>query len=239
MCGGGGGGDGGYGERQDKMKREQDKAIQSINLVFGKGDGTPVWRNRTAREAGEAPRSYDTTVRDANLAARDQLYGTIRNDSEARLLDTLGKDRSKAEREVRFQLARQGLMGGSADIDQGRELLEQFQEGSLEARNAATASANSARGADETTRVNLINNVRSGMAESDALSAAFAGMQNNATTARDNAMATDIGSFFDDISILRARQQYQDGMNSKLSGGGRSGWLSSATSGGNNGFKQA
>lgn len=235
LYGGGGGGDGGFSKRQDQMKREQDKAIQSINLIFGKGDGTPVWRNRTAREAGEAPRSYDTAARDANLAERNKLYGTIQTDSEARLLDTLGKDRIKAERDVRFQLARQGLMGGSADIDQGRELLEQFQEGSLEARNAATASSNSARASDENTRVNLINNIRSGMAESDAVSAAYAGLNNNATAARDSAMATDIGNFFDDISILRNRQQYQDGMNGVTGRYGRGGLTTSATSGSNNG----
>lgn len=234
LYGGGGGGDGGYGERQDKMKREQDKAIQAINLIFGKGDGTPQWRNRTAREAGEAPRAYDTSVRDANLAERNKLYGTIQTDSESRLLDTLGKDRTRAERDVRFQLARQGLMGGSADVDQGRELLENFQEGSLEARNASTAASNDARASDENTRVNLINNIRSGMAESDAVSAAYAGLNNNATSARDNAMATNIGNFFDDISILRQRQQYQDGLNGAPGRVGR-GFTSSATAGSNNG----
>lgn len=255
LYGGGGGGDGGYGERQDKMKAEQDKAIQAINLIFGKGDGTPItktttipgttqnlYRPSTGEYTRETPATtvtsvtgYDTTQRDKNLAERNKLYGTIRTDAEARLLDTLGKDRTRAERDVRFQLARQGLMGGSADIDQGRELLENFQEGSLEARNASTASSNAARASDENTRVNLINSIRSGMAESDAVSAAYAGLQNNATTARDNALATNIGNFFDDISILRSRQQYQDGVNGVTGRYGRGGLTTSATSGSNNG----
>lgn len=252
--GGGGGGDGGYGERQDKMKAEQDKAIQAINLIFGKGDGTPItkttttpgttqnlYRPSTGEYTRETPGTsvtsvtgYDTTQRDKNLAERNKLYGTIRTDSEARLLDQLGRDRTKAERAVRFQLARQGLMGGSADVDQGQELLEKFQEGSLEARNASTASSNDARASDENTRVNLINNIRSGMAESDAVSAAYAGLNNNATAARDNAMATNIGSFFDDLSILQQQQQFRDSMNQTVSRGG-GGWTNSATSGSNNG----
>jgi hypothetical protein len=240
MCGSGG--DGGYAKEQARMKAEQDAAIRRVNEVFGKGEGVPVYTSRTVQDmmpvgsytptyGGDSwgdiatdaqmvavPRTvteqtgWDTATRDKNLAGREKLYSTIMGDAEARLTDRLGKDRSQAERQVRFELARRGLMGGSADIDQGREILEKFQEGSLEARNAALGAANEARSADEKTRVNLINNIRSGMAESDALSAAFAGMQNNANSARDAAMATNIGNFFNDLSVLRGQQQFQQGM---------------------------
>ena len=240
MCGGGG--DGGYGKQQEKMKAEQDAAIRRVNEVFGKGEGVPVFTDRwieeqvplmgyrtatggdsfgdmgpsdemvTQRRKVTEQTGWDTATRDKNLAGREKLYTTIMGDAEARLLDKLGKDRSQAERQVRFELARRGLMGGSADIDQGREVLEKFQEGSLEARNAALGAANEARSADEKTRVNLINNIRSGMAESDALSAAYAGMQNNANAARDAAFATNIGDFFNDLSVLRGQQQFQQGI---------------------------
>lgn len=212
MCGGGGGSDdGGYAARQAQTKAEQDAAIARVNNVFGKGTGA------------ESP---------ANLAGREQLYSTIGADSEARLLDTLGTDRTKAERNVRMQLARQGLMGGSADIDQGSELLEQFQKGSLEARNAATGASNSARANDEKTRVNLINNVRSGMAETDALSAAYAGLNNNANEARDAAMATDIGGFFNDLGILNNQIAYQKGVTNTTGRYAQPGIVSPASSGG-------
>lgn len=251
MCSGGG--DGGAAKRQAGMKREQDLAIQDINHVFGKGDGQALYKNVNVPgemqmrgwEQVQGPDStkkvisgYDTTGRDANAAAREQLYGTITNDSEARLLDQLGDDRTKAERGVRFQLARQGLMGGSADIDQGSEVLEQFQKGSLEARNASTAVSNTARTSDEKTRVGLINNIRNGMAQSDALSAAYAGMTNNANEARDTAMATNIGGFFDDISILGAQRQYQDGLQRGVQRGRGFGASTSASQGGFNGDKR-
>lgn len=229
MCGSGG--DGGYSKEQAKMKAEQDLAIQRINEVFGKGEGRPIYGTRqegvpgyyvdygeighyvpsTERTVTERT-GWDTAARDQAATGREKLYSTIMGDAEARLTDRLGKDRSQAERQVRFELARRGLMGGSADIDQGREILEKFQEGSLEARNAALGAANEARSADEKTRVGLINNIRSGMAESDAMSAAFAGMQNNANQARDAAMATNIGNFFNDLSVLRGQQQFQQGM---------------------------
>lgn len=250
---GGGGGDGGYAERQAQLKAEQDAAIQKVNAQFGKGDGAPmyatsdapaVWTMTSDTDAGgqqsvwqpggqvRTITGYDTATRDANAAAREKLYGTISTDAEARLLDKLGQDRTKATRAANFQLARQGLAGGSAAIDQGSEILKAFQEGSLKARDSALAAGNGARAADEKTRVSLINNIRSGMAENDALSAAYSGMQNNANEARDQAMATDIGGFFSDLAILNNNVRYQQGMGSTLGRYGSSSPYGSASSGG-------
>lgn len=232
MCGGGGG-DGGYAERQRELRTEQDRAIAEINTIFGRGDGKPLYTPRLVY--GDAPiissddngtvygqrpvvgevqdiTGYDTAARDANLAERERLYGTVGRDAEARLLDNLGEDRTRAERDVRFQLARQGLAGGSVDIDQGREILDKFQRGSLEARNVGTGAANSARSADERTRVNLISNIRNGMSQSDAISAGQAALTNNANEARDAALSTDIGRFFDDLTVLRGQQQFNTGL---------------------------
>lgn len=250
---GGGGGDGGYAERQAQLKAEQDAAIQKVNAQFGKGDGAPIYATTTTPgqwsmtsdtdSAGQQGvylpptetrtlTGYDTATRDANAAAREKLYGTISSDAEARLLDKLGTDRTKATRAAGFQLARQGLAGGSAAIDQGSEILKAFQEGSLKARDSALAAGNNARAADEKTRVGLINNIRSGMAENDALSAAYAGLQNNANEARDQAMATDIGQFFGDLAILNNNVRYQQGMTSSLGRYGSSGGYGSASTGG-------
>lgn len=250
---GGGGGDGGYAERQAQLKAEQDAAIQKVNAQFGKGEGAPIYSvvsnpggyqvtnesESGAQQGNFVPPSetrtitgYDTATRDANAAARENLYKTISTDAEARLLDKLGQDRTKATRAANFQLARQGLAGGSAAIDQGSEILKAFQEGSLKARDSALAAGNNARSADEKTRVSLINNIRSGMAENDALSAAYAGMQNNANEARDQAMATDIGGFFNDLAILNNNVRYQQGMSSTLGRYGSSSPYGSASTGG-------
>lgn len=245
---GGGGGDGGVGERQAQMKAEQDAAIQAINSVFGKGDGAPIWAEREVRTpiydqdgnyAGENSAmeryisGYDATARDKAAAEREKLYGTITQDASARLLSKLAEDRNDAERGTRFQLARQGLAGGSADIDQNAELLSKFNEGSMEAATAALAAANSARSADEKTRVGIINNIRNGMAQSDALSSSYAALTNNANEARDAAMATDIGGFFDDINNMNRQREFnlgQQAMQQRYGGAG--GGATSANAGG-------
>jgi hypothetical protein len=249
---GGGGGDGGVAERQAQMKAEQDEAINAINAVFGKGLGAPVYRDipggstwsqdqygnnvMVDTPATRVVESYDTAARDKNATEREKLYGTITSDASARLLTKLGEDRDKAERGTRFQLARQGLGGGSADIDQNSELLDRFNEGTLEAGNAALAAGNTARSADEKTRVGLINNIRNGMSQSDALSASFSALTNNANEARDAALATDIGGFFDDINNLNAQRQYQQGVTAGKSAFPSGGGIStSGNSGGTGG----
>lgn len=247
---GGGGGDGGYAERQAQMKGDQDTAIQQVNAVFGKGDGSPIYETRTrdvqtpdgnggfilTPQSYQEVVGYDTVARDKALAEREALYGTITGDASARLLSQLGEDRSKTERGTRFQLARQGLAGGSADVDANSEILRKFNEGSLEAGNAALAAGNGARSADEQTRVGIINNVRNGMAANDAISAAFAGLTNNANEARDTAMTTTIGGFFDDINRLNEQRQYNQALQATKSRYGNGGGVgTSANTGGFNG----
>lgn len=249
---GGGGGDGGYAERAAAMKADQDTAIQQVNAVFGKGEGAPIYETRYRDEVQLSPSNggdgstqyvtvpvpyqaivgYDVAARDAAARARTELYGTITGDASARLLDMLGKDRQVAERGTKFQLARQGLAGGSADIDQNREILDKFNEGSLEAGNAALAAGNQARSSDEQTRVGIINNIRNGMAANDAISSSFAALENNANEARDNAMGTTIGGFFDDINTLNKERQYQQGLERTRSQFGGGGVSTSGNSGG-------
>jgi hypothetical protein len=247
---GGGGGDGGVAERQAAMKAEQDAAIAEVNSVFGKGEGIPIWATREVRTpvVRSGPdgdytdyittqeryiSGYDPAGRDKAAVEREKLYGTITQDASARLLSKLAEDRGDAERGTRFQLARQGLAGGSADIDQNAELLDRFNEGSMEAATAALSAANSARSADEKTRVGIINNIRNGMAQSDALSSSYAALTNNANEARDAALATDIGGFFDDINNMNRQREFNLGQQAiQQRYGGSGGGATSANAGG-------
>lgn len=147
-------------------------------------------------------------------AERESLYGKFAADSKALQLDDLSKDRGLAERDVKFDLARRGLTGGSRQIDTGREIEDQWNRGVLTADNNAQGVANSARMNDESTRISLMNAIRSGMGEADAASAAFTSMQNNARDAETQARNQSVGGFFDAIrgaaSAGQQRQAYED-----------------------------
>lgn len=151
------------------------------------------------------------TEADTQRAAREQLYGKVAQDAKSLQLADLTKDRSIAERDVSFDLARRGLTGGSRQIDAGRDITDQFNRGVLTAENNAQDVANRARQGDEKTRVNLLSGIRSGMSEADAVTAALTGMSNTAQQAASEARSQNVGGFFDAIRNAANSRAEEDG----------------------------
>ena len=191
----------------------------------GGGDGGAAER-KAAEEARQAA-AIERLNGAFSGAGRDQIYSKVAQDAKALQTEDLQKDRSLAEREVGFDLARRGLTGGSRQIDVARDIQDQFSRGILAAENNAQGVANSLQQGDERTRVSLINNIRSGMNEADATSAAFNAMSNNANEAENQARGQNIGGFFDSIrSAAQSRAQtdaYEKAMQRYQTGGGSGG----------------
>ena len=196
---GGGGGDGGAAARAAEEKARVAEGIKRINEVFGTSSDTP--------EALSAAQQ------------REKLYSTISEDAKKKALIDLEKERAITERELNFSLARNGLSGGSRDVDANKDVLDTTQQGILKASEMGLSTANDARSNDEKTRVNLINSIQSGLDSGSAVQSAYTGLANNANIARDNANAISLTGFFD---TLRANQQaaqynqsYQDAINNQ------------------------
>jgi len=197
MCGGGGGGGGG-------------------------GDGGAAER-RAAEDARQAA-AISSLNNSFMGSGRDQIYSRVAQDAKALQLQDLEKEKFTAERDVGFDLARRGLAGGSRQIDVGRDIQDQYSKGVITADNNAQGISNSLRDGDERTRVSLINNIRGGMSEADAVSSAFNAMSNNANDAANQAKSQNIGGFFDSIrSAAQARQEadaYEKAFKKYQTGGG-------------------
>lgn len=148
--------------------------------------------------------------------ARENLYSKIGTDATNVAMTDLNKERGITERELKFQLARNGLSGGSRDIDANRDVLDNYQQGVLKASNIGTQTANNARSSDEKTRVNLINSIQAGLTAGDAVQQAYAGMSNNAAAAQDAANAASLTGFFDVLRQQQEKNQYQAGVNSAV-----------------------
>lgn len=152
----------------------------------------------------------------AGAKARENLYSKIGQDATNVAMTDLNKERGITERELKFQLARNGLSGGSRDIDANRDVLDNYQQGVLKASNIGTQTANEARSSDEKTRVNLINSIQAGLTAGDAVQQAYAGMSNNAAAAQDAANAASLTGFFDVLRQQQEKNQYQAGVNSTV-----------------------
>lgn len=186
------------------------------------GSNTPQY-TRVFDQAG-----YDAAVKaaqdkanslKAGAQARENLYSKIGTDATNVAMTDLNKERGIAERELKFNLARNGLSGGSRDIDANRDVLDTYQQGVLKASNMGTQTANNARLSDEKTRVNLINSIQAGLTAGDAVQQAYAGMSNNASAAQDEANATTLAGFFDVLRSQQDRNQYQKGVESVFTPG--------------------
>lgn len=182
MCGGGG--DGGAEARRQQEEARVARAIKQLNRTFGVGDP-----NKTAE--------------------RERLYGTVRTDAVNKAMSDLDRDKVDNSRELNFMLARQGLAGGSADIDSNKRLIDRYQEGVLQASNMGDTVANTARTNDEKTRVNLINNIRAGLDGGTATQIAYQGLQDNIRNAQAEANALNLQGFFGPLMQGLQGAQYQ------------------------------
>ncbi|MFD1121829.1 hypothetical protein ACFQ2T_04890 [Methylophilus flavus] len=238
----GGGGDGGAAERKAAEDGRIAAGIRRLNEVFGisspksvdknqfyvtvptKSTGSPmadVGQSKYTKIFNQA--AYDDAVKktqdealtkNPNAVARENLYSKIGTDATNVAKTDIDKERMLTERELKFQLARNGLSGGSRDIDANRDVLDTYQQGVLKASNIGTQTANEARSNDEKTRVNLINSIQAGLTSGDAVQQAYAGMANNATAAQDSANAASLTGFFDVLRNQQDRNQYRAGVES-------------------------
>lgn len=228
---GGGGGDGGAADRKAAEDNRVNAAIQQINSIFGKSEAAKPLSFNGLDMAGalfsgptglqkyvESLSSEQTAAAASPSAAqaRENLYSKIGTDSTNAALVDLNKERGIAERDLNFSLARAGLSGGSREVDASKDILDVSNQGVLKASNMGLATANDARAADDRTRVNLINSVRSGLDQGSALQQSYEGMANNARTAQDNANNSNLAGFFDVIKQQQQQAAFTNGMNNVM-----------------------
>jgi len=108
--------------------------------------------------------------------------------------DQLGRDYTKAERETRFKLARQGLMGGSEDIYQQGDVRSDRDLGATRVDEAVRRAVGQLKTQREQERLSAVQLVNSGAGDS-AVSAAQAGLKNTF----ENANAAQKVSLFGDL----------------------------------------
>lgn len=176
--------------------------------------GTTRVFNQEAYDAAVAAAQAKADSLKGAAQARENLYSKIGTDANNLALVDLNKERGITERELNFNLARNGLSSGSRDIDANKDVLDTYQQGVLKASNIGSQLSNNARSNDEKTRVNLVNSIHAGLTEGDAITQAYSGMSNNAKSAQDDANTTSLEGFFDRLIAQQEKSQYNAGVQS-------------------------
>lgn len=232
MSGGGGNKDGGASARAQEDRERKQRATEYVNAIFGVGPGSPrptaaskesieneiggyrvskKARNRAydqkmdeARRASEYAPVWDELTRTsaANSTARGSMYEKNRTDVYDFNKSKLNEDFAKSDRELRFALARAGLSGGSVDIDDNDKQNLAYDKGALTARSMGDEAAAKFRTADEASRLDIINQIQSGVDSGAAISSAQRGLELSADRANASARGNAIGNVFADIGLL-------------------------------------
>lgn len=126
----------------------------------------------------------ETDIRDVEGAARDYLQGDLDRQSK------------RTARELKFALARDGTTMGSRDVDQNRELAENFLRGSIEVQRRAGAAGNSLRQADQASKLGLFSMAQQGLDMTTAARQAGESMRSNIAGAKADALQTGLGDLF-------------------------------------------
>ena len=105
----------------------------------------------------------------------------------------------EAERANRFALARNGLLGGSVNIDANEELNRRTNEGLMQAQGLADDAAASLRSKDENTKQSLLSMANNGINAAQASQLATEGLKANLQNAAANEAVSQVGNLFGDM----------------------------------------
>jgi hypothetical protein len=117
------------------------------------------------------------------------------------------RQKSTADRRLKFSMARSGLTGGSASADANRTLGEEYTRGLLNAENRAQEAQGDLRGQDEDSRLGIISMVRQGLDATTAASRAGAAMRSNVQAASGKALSEGLGDMFGSTAGIYKQQE--------------------------------
>ena len=197
------------------------------------GSAKPFEQNRT-KVTGTRTVTYLDWDKINNAIQSGSLYGskTVTPDSREKLYDEqrdavyeinakdVNDQYADAERANRFGLARNGLMGGSADIDSNARLQEITNKGLLQAGGIADSAAAKLRAQDESARQSLISMAQSGIDTGTAQQMAMESLNATAQQAQGERAGASVGDLFGTLGQAYLRYNKIANGNGLFSGDG-------------------
>jgi hypothetical protein len=170
-------------------------------------------QRQIAASTGQINAIFDSPERQAQ-------YAKLGADTTKYFTDQLNEQKVNADRNLKFALARGGQIGGSVQIDQTKQLGNDYLKGIIEATRRGNSAAANLRSADESTRMNLIAAAQAGLDATTGASNAASSLRSNLEGAQADATANSLGDLFGDVSSIYKksqddkayRQQYKNGL---------------------------
>ena len=174
--------------------------LQFISKFNEPSNNAPQKQNMLRSSQMYRPETYTEFVDGDPANSREQMYTNQQQAVYDLNTRDVNRQAADAERLNRFALARNGLLGGSADVDSGFEINRITNEGLMKAGGIADQAAADLRMSDERTRGNLISMAQSGIDTGTAQQMALSGLAANAEAAKSAAAAATVGDLFSGLS---------------------------------------
>jgi hypothetical protein len=177
---------------------------------MGGNSGKAAQAEATKQEAERQARIANATKRiDSIFSApgRERQYQDYGQATNALYLQDANRQKTNADRLLRFAMARGGLTGGSAALAGGRNVRDEYTRGVLEAARRSQAGVADLRSQDNAARLNLIQLANAGTDATSAAQNAAAAMRTNLAAAQTGAVAGGLGDIFGTTAELYKRQQ--------------------------------
>src|SRR3990172_5198129 len=150
-----------------------------------------------------------------NKQARDELYGTSRQDILDYFTKQLEEQKTREDRLAREQFAQRGWTGGAHETSFGGEFKKATDYALLNIGTRADSAVSDMRGADEQSRENLISQILSGMDEQSAITGATSALRQNVDTAKSSALQQSLGDIFGNVANLYNLRTVTDAKNNQ------------------------
>jgi hypothetical protein len=122
----------------------------------------------------------------ADVVAAAQAYGQRKLDEQ----------KGESDRNLKFALARNGVIGGSTQNDQQEVLGKEYGDATLQVQQKALGVGSQLETADQDARARLIALATSGLDSTTAAQQSAAAMRSNLEGTKAQALTQDIGNFF-------------------------------------------
>ena len=166
---------------------------------------------------------FDSPGREADI---NDFMAALRE----RSLSDLDRQKLDTDRELRFALARGGLIGGTVQRDQQRRLGDDYARNLLKLERGVQGAGSELRAADQDARARLIGLATQGLDATTGARQAAESMRNNLQSASSTNLVNDIGNAFSgwsnfftdarDAAARRRADQQAFGLYGGMAGGG-------------------
>lgn len=173
--------------------------LQSDDVPEGL-DNISAWAKRRYNPFFEAredeKEAYEAARKGLPDTGRPAYYGAIGDAHRAAATRDLDEKYGHAQRRTRFNVARRGLLGGSADVDAFHQLAKRHSDAARDVGSRARAAELTAAQGDEALRGRLAGLIDAGHSPGDVLRQARAGIGTSYRSAMQAANRAAVGDVF-------------------------------------------